>query len=271
MSQRTYLVYLDEFGHIGPFISRADPKYNTFPIFGFGGIIIPADQVRSFSIWFFKLKCDLLAFEINRTNKPAYVWEKKGASLYTTTNVLKYAQLRRATFRLLDKIAACGGSIFYVGIEKFADPDKHSPNGLTFSTLREAVKRLHTYCVKDIKEDAGYLMFLDRREEETYRASLITVTQQEMYGQSPCWTLLEAPTQIESHRCQLMQAADWICALIGRIETYHTRKEEYPELDWTDKYFTDRLNRVAVRSGVRKASNLLVSKPEPLDVASGSQ
>ena len=225
-------------------------------MFGFGGIIIPADQVRSFSSWFFKLKCNLLAFEISRANVPAHSWEKKGAALYTTKNVLSYPELRLATFRLFNQINARGGHVFYAGVEKSASPERHSPNALTFSVLREAIRRLHSYCVRD--EDAGYLIFSDRRDEQTYRDSLITVTQQEMYRKNPRYTLLEAPTQVESHRYQLMQAADWICGLLGRIETYHARQDEYPELDWTDRYFTDRLNRIAVRSGVRKASNLLL-------------
>jgi hypothetical protein len=254
---QTYLVYLDEFGHIGPFVSRTDPKYNTFPVFGFGGIIMPAEQVRFFSSWFFKLKCNLLSFEVGRSKTPAHSWEKKGSALYTTKNVVKYPELRRATFRLFDQIERCGGHIFYVGVEKFSDVAKHSPNDLTFAVLREAIKRLDSHCVKDIAGDAGYLMFLDRREEQTYRDSLITVTQQEMYGESSRRTLLEAPTQVESHRYQVMQAADWICALIGRIETYHTRQQEYPDYDWTDKYFTSRLKRIAIRSGVRKEAKLL--------------
>ncbi len=261
LPQCTYLVYLDEFGHIGPFVSRTHPSYNTFPVFGFGGIIIPADQVRSFSSWFFKLKCNLLAFEISRANVPAHSWEKKGAALYTTANVLHYPELRRATFRLFNQINARGGHVFYVGVEKSASPENHSPNALTFSVLREAIRRLHSYCVRDVDEDAGYLIFLDRRDEQTYRDTLVTVTQQEMYRRNPRWTLLEAPTQVESHRYQLMQAADWICGLLGRIETYHARQDEYPELDWTDRYFTDRLNRIAIRSGVRKASNLLLPGP----------
>ena len=263
MPHRTYLVYLDEFGHIGPFISRTDPKHKTFPVFGFGGIIIPADQVRSFSSWFFKLKCNLLKFEINRANTPAHSWEKKGAALYTTANVLKYPELRQATFRLFNQIEHCGGHVFYVGVEKFSDITKHSPNALTLAVLREAIRRLHSHCVWDTNENAGYLMFLDRREEETYRDSLIKVTQQEMYGDNPLWTLLEAPTQVESHRYQLMQAADWICALITRMATYHTRPQEYPEYDWTDKYFTSRLNRIAIRSGVRKEARLVGGQYAP--------
>ena len=32
-----YIVYLDEFGHIGPFISHDHPTHKTHPIFGLGG------------------------------------------------------------------------------------------------------------------------------------------------------------------------------------------------------------------------------------------
>ena len=51
-----YIVYLDEFGHVGPYISSDHEKHNTHPVFGLGGVAIPSDQVRSFSTYFFKLK-----------------------------------------------------------------------------------------------------------------------------------------------------------------------------------------------------------------------
>src|SRR5208283_904660 len=60
-----YVVYLDEFGHIGPFVSRNDAKYHESPIFGMAGVILPVGEVRSFATWFFQRKCQLLEFEIN--------------------------------------------------------------------------------------------------------------------------------------------------------------------------------------------------------------
>ncbi len=214
---------------------------------------MPADQVRVFSTWFYKLKCHLLAFELAQSGETAYRWEKKGASLYTTTNVLKYSELRQATFRIFNKIERCGGSIFYTGIEKTAPPSEHFPNPMMFSVLRTAIRKLDSYC---LDKDAGFIMFLDHHDDAMLQDALVTVPQQEMYGASPSRTLLEAPTQVESHRYQLMQAADWMCGLIGRIEAYKVRPDEYPDYDWTEKYFSHRLSRVAVRSGVRKQSNL---------------
>lgn len=43
------------------------------------------------------------------------IWEKKGASLYTVTNVTRYRELRNTTNRLLNKIESIGGFVFYVG------------------------------------------------------------------------------------------------------------------------------------------------------------
>src|SRR5271155_5390943 len=99
-----YFAYVDEFGHIGPYAGRAAPKYNESPIFGLGGIILPANEVRSFATWFYQLKSNLLSWEIGQSGQAPYLWEKKGAQLYTTENVLRYRQLRVATNRLLSHL-----------------------------------------------------------------------------------------------------------------------------------------------------------------------
>ena len=74
----TYFAYLDEFGHIGPFISRTDPRYKDSPVFGLAGFVLPAAKVRGFGTWFYQRKCELLDFEIKRSGVHPAVWEKKG-------------------------------------------------------------------------------------------------------------------------------------------------------------------------------------------------
>ena len=74
----TYVVYLDEFGHIGPYISRTDPRHNDSPVFGLAGFALPIDQVRGVGTWFFQRKQELLAFEINRAGQHPAVSEKIG-------------------------------------------------------------------------------------------------------------------------------------------------------------------------------------------------
>ena len=104
----TYLAYLDEFGHIGPYVSKDDSKYRTSPVFGF---VLPAEEVRGFGTWFFQRKCQLLDADIQQSGKHPAFWEKKGSSLYTVRNVLKYQELRHFTYRLFNKIERLGGFI----------------------------------------------------------------------------------------------------------------------------------------------------------------
>ena len=78
----TYFAYLDEFGHIGSYIRRTDPRYKDSPVFGLAGFVLPAAEVRGFGTWFFQRKCELLDFEIKRSGEHPAVWEKKGANAF---------------------------------------------------------------------------------------------------------------------------------------------------------------------------------------------
>src|SRR5690348_14989002 len=60
-SNALYVAYLDEFGHVGPFVSRSHALHNASPVFGLGGIVLPVEHVRSFASFFYRLKCNLLA------------------------------------------------------------------------------------------------------------------------------------------------------------------------------------------------------------------
>lgn len=99
-----YMAYLDEFGHIGPYISKDHPQHNDSPVFGLAGYIIPASEVREFNRWFYKRKCDLLSWEIEQSGKSPAIWEKKGSSLFTVKNLTKYPQAGRLMLRMLNKI-----------------------------------------------------------------------------------------------------------------------------------------------------------------------
>jgi hypothetical protein len=241
------MVYLDEFGHEGPFISRDHERHRTSPVFGLGGFWIPIDQVRHFSTWFYRLKCDLLKFEIERDQAIAHSWEKKGAALYTTRNVLQYQQLRRATNRLLNKIEKTGGKVFYVGVEKDSPQDHHTAKDLYRSVLREAIKRLDQHCDWN---QCQFFMIMDEKEQ-TFRQEIVREAAIQMYGHEKKRYLIEPPIQAESHLFQTLQCADWLCGLIGRTATYMVLPEEYPELEWTEKYFLARLKSVSPNSGIR--------------------
>ena len=108
------------------YFARQHPRHNDSPVFGLAGFVMPSEHLRGFGTWFFQRKCDLLAFEIERSSQHPALWEKKGASLYTATNVTRYVELRKLMNRLFNKIASLDGFVFYVGIKKTARPARHA-------------------------------------------------------------------------------------------------------------------------------------------------
>jgi hypothetical protein len=209
--------------------------------------VLPSEKVRAFATWFYQLKCRLLEFEINSDGVPAYQWEKKGAALYTTKNILQYRELRTATFRLLNRIEKDGGIVFYVGIQKTHPPETNNSKDLYCAVLHESIKRLDQFCSV---RNAHFQILLDE-QEDILRKQIVAEASRQMFGE-PMKTMIEPPIQAESHLYQTLQCADWLCGLIGRVGCYQVLPEEYEELSWTEKFFASRLRRVAPTSGIRR-------------------
>jgi len=98
-----FFVYLDEFGHIGPFVSRQNRKYNESPVFGLAGIMLPETAIRPFATKFLQLKEKVFEKEIKRSGKLPQLWEKHGSSIFNPKSVRKYRSLREAGFRLINR------------------------------------------------------------------------------------------------------------------------------------------------------------------------
>ena len=245
----TYIAYLDEFGHIGPYVARNHPRHNDSPVFGLAGFVMPVEAVRGFGNWFYQRKCELLKSEIKRSGEHPAVWEKKGASLYTVTNVTRYPELRRTTFRLLNKIQSLGGRVFYFGIRKTTDPASHSADAMYASVLSQAISRLDQFCRDDHATPERFLLALD---EHVLGAQMVTEAARGMYGRTDQGRqLIEPPFQLASHRYQTAQAADWIAGLAGRLGALWVEPEVWPEYMVFRRYFEDRLTSTQVRSAIR--------------------
>ena len=245
--QLIHLAYLDEFGHVGPYVSRSDRRHNDSPVFGFAGFVMPVSEVRAFGTWFFQRKRELLDFEIRRSGKHPAVWEKKGSSLYRAANLSRYRGLRKLTGRLLARIERSGGYVFHAGIRKTTSPGTHDANALYSAMLRESIGRLDVFCREDCDPPAHFLLALD---EHPRRAELLTAVGRDMYGGGARRQLVEPPFHLESHRYQTVQAADWVAALVGRIEAFRAEPDAWPENEVFDRYFGRRLAEVQVRSGI---------------------
>lgn len=72
-----------------------------------------------------------------------------------------------------------------------------------------------------------------------------------MFGTGIATQLLEPPFQVESHRSQTIQAADWICGLVGRLGAYWADRAVYNDFAWSHNLYKEHLLWVLVRSGIR--------------------
>jgi hypothetical protein len=244
-----YIAYLDEFGHVGQYVSRAHPMYKTSPVFGLGGMLLPAHEVREFAIYFYKLKCQLLAWDLKHKNParlPAYHWEKKGSALYTVGNVHKYRELRRASFRLLNHIQRIGGHVFYTGEHKASQPDAHDSTETFKRTLLQSIRKIDRFCAS---HDASFIVLLDEQKAgNEWRERNVEACTLAMFedASQKCRTLIEPPLQGESYLFQTLQCADWLCGLIGRLTTFAVAPEEFEDWQLFDTYFAARVSNVAL-------------------------
>lgn len=225
------IAYLDEFGHVGPFKSRRDPKYNASPVFGLGGIVMPHANVRPFATWFYQLKGFLLAHEIAASNAHPATWEKKGTSLFTCKAVRRYPSVRDAGKRLLNRIADYDGYVFFYGREKYQDPADSHAVGLHKTALSHSIRRLNGLC----NRDSHYFMLI--LDQHSSRPELLEAAAKTMFGSDPAPRLIEPPFEVESHLYQTVQAADWVSAILGHLWAYRLRPNEYPEFRIFETFF----------------------------------
>lgn len=240
---------MDEFGHGGAFLSRNDPKFSHSPVFGLAGYLLPHHQVRHFATFFLQLKSNMLRHELSENGEHPATWEKKGSELISTRNIRRYRHIREGLFRLLAEIRKCDGKIIYYGREKYMSPDSSNPSGLYTTVLSHTIRGIDAFC---ISKKSHFMMILDQHSD---RLKLLESATKTMFGaQSPARCLIEPPFQVESHLYQTIQAADWIAAMIGRIQAYAIESEQYGDWEWAEKYFGRDIRSLSTHSTMWRPS-----------------
>lgn len=241
-----YIAFLDEFGHIGPYVSRTDPKFNHSPVFGLAGYLIPHQHVRSFATHFYQEKNRLLAAEVKASGGHPATWEKKGSELLTTKNISKYPEIKRSVYRMMSKIDRCGGKVFYYGRQKYQAPADSHPSGLYTTCLTNTIRQIDRFCSH---RGEHFQIILDQHAD---RLKLLEAAAKTMFGSAPTACLIEPPFQVESHLYQTIQAADWLAALTGRIMAHRVAPSEFGDWEWAEKYFGTRLDAASTHSTLWK-------------------
>lgn len=240
----TNFVYLDEFGHIGPYMKRTDARYNESPVFGLAGLILPETAIRPFATRFLQLKEHVFRRDIEASGKIGSLWEKKGTEIFTAKQIAKYKHFRATGFRLINEVRDCGGKIFYYGREKISGTTNVNSIGLYTTVLSHAIRQLESFSET---QRTSYVMVVD---EHSARKQLLVTASKTMYGENPATHLLSPPFEVESYVNQNIQAADWIAAICGRLWAYELRPTEYTDHVDFRNYFWARLHQVATHSTV---------------------
>lgn len=237
-------VYLDEFGHVGPFVHRQDPKYKDSPVFGMAGIILPEASIRPFSTRFFQLKQKTFSADIANSTHAAYKWEKKGSEIFRPKAIERYPDIRQTGFRMLNLVGSCGGKVFFCGREKIAGSTDVNPNGLYTTVFSHTIRALDDYAQS---VGSNFAMVVD---EHSARKELLECAAKTMFGHRPTKRLVSPPFEVESNLDQNIQAADWVSAIVGRMWAYRISPAQYLDHEKINTYFGDRIARLATHSRV---------------------
>lgn len=245
-SDRVLIAYLDEFGHVGPYVSPEHGKFFHNPVFGYAGIILPASNVRAFGAKFEHQKARQFRAEIFQSGKHPRRWEKKGAEIFTTGSYDRYPERVPFIAGLADYLIRRQGKIFFYGEVKSQGTTRETgitPAKRTSDALINTVRRLCEYAES---VDDELLILLDeggpmpREDAITSMASFIYSSTDPSMRR-----IIEVPMQLESHRYGPMQFADWLCAILSRSSHFHFSTSD--EFAWAPRVLDQVIGSRATR------------------------
>lgn len=166
--------------------------------------------------------------------------------------------------RLVGAVTKLNGRIVYYGREKWKTAEASNPGGLYTTVLAHTIRGVDA--LSD-GLDKDFIMILDQHDD---RLKHFTAAAKTMFGARPARRLLEPPFQAESHLYNSVQAADWVCTLLGRLWAYRLRPEQYPDYAGFEKYLGGRIDTAASASRIdrrprRAEIRAPGAAPEPLE------
>lgn len=221
------VAYIDEIGDTGAFISPHHPKFNTCPVFGYAGFVIPDGKVREFGRIFTNVKRELFAKEIDRAEHPGR-WERKGAELFRPDSLERYPHQLRAFNGLIWRLREAGGRLFYYAAEKPLGTQKQTgidKDDRERAAMREALNRVARHAHKG---NDNVMVLVDQINEKECVARLPL-----MYGHiigraaefPEMYRTIEPPMHVQSELSPNIQFADWVAACVNRAIDYQLIRE----------------------------------------------
>lgn len=213
-----YLLYLDEFGHPGPYVPT-DKRYQHHPLFGFAGFAIPGDRWRDFDRSYLRLKCRLYKKEIAR----AQVLQGIRAERFEPKQLKDRRDVRFVSL-VMDLVGKNNGCVFAHGCLKKSTPKTHSYEGLYNSLMQAVLRSFEKYLRDKAGKGLGRGVVIMDRRHEAQNGRVLASAQSHLFSdpvfRQPDVRIVEIPLLVPSEWHHGVQAADGIGRAIGAIYWY---------------------------------------------------
>lgn len=216
------LAYIDEIGEPGAYVSKEHPRFNTNPVFGYAGFVIPERTARRFGKRFTEEKRTLFANELSEVEHPGR-WERKGSDIFTPDAWVSHRYQIRMFRGLVRELGNLGGRVFYYADQKEKGTEKQvrlSRDERETRAMQETVNRLCRYAAG---QDSNLLIMMDQINEKR-RAAHVSASYAHIFSRSKEFPEMEAavepPMHIDSALSSNIQFADWVAAAVGRAIDY---------------------------------------------------
>lgn len=226
------LAYIDEIGEPGAYVSKDHKRFNTSPVFGYAGFVLPERSARRFGQVFTQEKRTLFAKELEGVEHPGR-WERKGSDIFTHCAWADYKQQVRVFRGLVEQLDQLGGKVFYYADQKEPGTPRQVKKSLEereSDAMQETVNRL---CRHADTRGENLLIMVDQINEKQ-RAERVASLYAHIFSRAQSFPemrrAVEPPMHIDSALSSNVQYADWVAAAIGRAIDYQLEAES--KYDW---------------------------------------
>lgn len=208
-----YLLYLDEFGHPGPY-DPGDKRHRHHPLFGFAGFVIPGERWRDFDRSYLRLKKRFYKVEIERAETLEGIRsERFEPKSLTSTRDIRFAS------HVIGLIGKCGGHVFTRGCEKTTTVKNHSYRGLYLSLMQTTLRAFEKYLRDAAGKRVGRGVVVMDRRTEAQNTRVLESAQSLLFSHSVFRKddvrVTDIPLLVPSEWYHGVQAADGVGRVVG--------------------------------------------------------
>jgi hypothetical protein len=236
-----FLLYLDEFGHPGPY-DPSDTRHRHHPLFGFAGVAIEATSWRDLDRSFLRLKLRYYAEEIRKAQIVAGIrperWEPKQ---------LRSRRDRRFAADVLGLVRSCRGTLFAYGCVKRASPRAHGAHALYNSQVQGALETYERFLRSIADRQRGQGVAIVDRRSESQNQLVLESAQSHLfanpYMRQADARVIETPLLVATEWYHGVQLADVVGGVVGAA--FRARALGDASFAWAEQQFGRRIDSLS--------------------------